>query len=215
VKLRLEEFGIPAKNCFYDATGKGTLGFAFAKEFGALCPVPIDSGAKATERPVRFDLFVEEKNKQRRLKRCEEHYAKFVTEAWFSVSEAILSGQIRGLPMDVMKELCLRTYSIGKGNRIEIEPKSGTPNKPGFIQRIGYSPDLGDWRHSASRAQEGSDSRSSGLEMICNPTMMGLIGWKNGRGKHEKLLRSPRIDQNMRLLKYKPQASGGLEIRPV
>lgn len=155
VKTRLRELGISTDSCFYDAGGKGTLGYAFSKVFGETCPIPVDFGAKATNRPVRFDLFVENPDGTKRLKRCDEHYHKFVTELWFSVSELIRSKQARGLPQDVMKELCLRTYiPNAPGNRIEIEPKvSGKPTKPGFIERIGYSPDLGDW---AAIAVEGA-----------------------------------------------------------
>jgi hypothetical protein len=165
VKSRMKELGIPPQNSFYDAGGKGTLGYAFSKVFGDDCPIPVDFGAKATSRPVRFDLFVEELDGTKRLKRCDEHYSKFVTELWFSVSELIRSKQARGLPEDVMKELCLRIYKpFGVGSRIEIEPKVGSsPQRPGFIERIGYSPDLGDW---AAIAVEGARRRGFKIARI-------------------------------------------------
>lgn len=193
VKVRLEQFAIPTNQCFYDATGKGTLGFAFAKEFGTQSPIPIDSGAQPTARPVRFDLFVEDANHIRHLKRCDEHYSKFVTEMWFSVSEAIHSGQVRQLPEDVMKELCLRTYTVVKGNRIEIEPKSGTPHKPGFIQRIGYSPDLGDW---AAFAVEGARRLGFQIKRLGNSLQSeddGFSWLDEWRDKHEQLIRSKQL----------------------
>lgn len=165
-KARLDSLDIPVENCFYDPGGKGTLGFSFAKVFGNNCPIPVDFGARPTDRPVRHDLFVEDKNASggRRLKRCNEHYKKFVSELWFSVAEAILSQQVRQLPPDVMRELCLRTYSNkNEGNKIEIEPKSGTPHKPGFIERIGYSPDLGDW---SAIAIEGARRRGFKIKRL-------------------------------------------------
>lgn len=162
VKKRADDLSIPYKNIFYDANGKGTLGYAFSKEFKDDSPIPVDSGSQPTDRPVRFDLFVEDNNGKKRLMKCSEYYVKFITEAWFSVSEAIRSGQVRELPMEVMKELCLRTYKP-KGDLIEIEPKDGTPNKPGFKQRIGYSPDLADW---AAISVEGARQRGFKIQRI-------------------------------------------------
>lgn len=137
IKKRLDELNIKPENCFYDSVGRGTLGNAFAKVFGSTCPIPVDSGQKATDRPVRFDLFVEE-NGVKRLKRCNEHYSKFVTEAWFSTREAIESQQIRNLPKTVADEGQLRLYKIVTGNRIEVETKDD------MKERIRKSPDLYD-----------------------------------------------------------------------
>lgn len=162
IKARLEQLEIPPANCFYDACGKGTLGMAFAEEFGKIGPVALDSGAKASDRPVRFDLKVEENGKPR-LKKCSEAYLNWVTEAWFSVGEAIRSKQVRQLPTDVMKELCLRYYLPATNNRVQIEPKSGSKTKQGFIERVGYSPDLGDW---AAFAIEGCRQRGFQIKRL-------------------------------------------------
>jgi len=79
-----------------------------------------------------------EREGEKRLKRCDEHYVKFVTEMWFSVSEAVQSGQIRELPKDAAREAYARTYKISKGNRIEIETKED------YKERMKKSPDLFD-----------------------------------------------------------------------
>lgn len=142
VQQRLSDLGIPIENSFWDSLGKGTLGNAFARIFGHITPNPVDFGQQPTARPVRFDLFVEEERngqKIRRLKRCDEHYSKFVTELWFSVREVIEGNQMRQLPKNVMEEGCLRIYQIVKGNRIEVEPKED------MKERISRSPDLFDW----------------------------------------------------------------------
>lgn len=145
IKNRCDQLGIPGTQVFYDSVGKGTLGFAFSKIFAiGQCPIPVDSGAKTNSRPVRQDLWVDEEDGTRRLKRCDEHYKKFITEMYFSISEAVRSKQVRQLPQEAMRELCLRIYSIAGNNLIEIEPKSGTANRPGFIERIGHSPDMAD-----------------------------------------------------------------------
>lgn len=138
VKSRLQELKVPVENCFYDSFGKGTLGFSFAQVFGSQTPRPVDFGQKATDRPVRHDLWVEE-NGGRRLKRCDEEYSKFVTELWFSVREVIQGNQMRELPRDVMEEGCMREYYKVSGNRTEVEPKED------MKERLECSPDLFDW----------------------------------------------------------------------
>lgn len=134
---RLKELDIKPEHCFYDSFGRGTLGNAFAKLFGSNCPIPVDSGQKATERPVRFDLFVGERE-NKRLKKCNEHYSKFVTEMWFSTREAIESQQVRNLQRTIAQEGQLRMYKIVTGNRIEVESKDDMKD------RIKKSPDLYD-----------------------------------------------------------------------
>lgn len=123
VKNRLTELKIETSNCFYDSFGRGTLGFAFAKIMGANCPVPVDSGMRPTKRPVRFDLFVEEVDGRKRLKQCDEHYTKFVTELWFSVREAVESEQVRGIDKETVREGCSRKFTKNRNNHLEIEPK--------------------------------------------------------------------------------------------
>jgi len=59
---RLQQLSTPIDNCFYDSFGRGTLGHEFAKLCGAKCPIPLHSGDQATLRPVRFDLYVEERD---------------------------------------------------------------------------------------------------------------------------------------------------------
>ena len=136
---RTKQSGISPENIFYDSFGRGTLGFSFAKVFGSNCPVPVDSGARPTARPVRFDLYVTEKDGSKRLKRCDEHYSKFVTEMWFSCRELIQSGQMRDLPRDVAEEGQLRLFSVVAGNKTEVESKDE------MKERVKKSPDLFDW----------------------------------------------------------------------
>jgi hypothetical protein len=129
--------GIPAENIFWDSFGKGVMGFHFAKLFGANCPIPVDSGGRATDRPVRFDLFVKEGN-TKRLMKCFEYYGKFITEVWFSTREAIHSGQVKNLNRAVAEEGQLRLFKTIAGNRVDVEPKDE------MKERIKKSPDLYD-----------------------------------------------------------------------
>lgn len=131
--------GIPPRNSGYDSFGRGTLGFAFTRKFGSECPVPVDSGGRCTSRPVREGLTVyDEVLGFERLKRCDEHYSKFVTEMWFSVRYAVESEQIRELPEAVALEGCWREYYTVAGDKIEVEPKDK------LIEHKGKSPDLFD-----------------------------------------------------------------------
>jgi len=140
VQRDLQRFNIPVENCYYDSFGKGTVGHAFALLFGHQTPKPVDSGARPSSRPVRSDLLIwDEAKHQKRHKRCDEHYSKFVTEMWFSVRYTIECNQMRELPHDVMLEGCLREYGVVQGNKTEIEKKSDTR------KRMGRSPDLFDW----------------------------------------------------------------------
>ena len=140
-KNKCEPLGIPPEHIFYDSLGSTQLGFAFAHVYGATCPVPIESGGAATDRPVRFDLYVDDPKAPngKRLKTCREQYSKLITEMWFSTREAIESRQIRGLPKHVAQEGQLRMFSIVTGNRMEVEPKED------MKERVKKSPDLYDW----------------------------------------------------------------------
>ncbi len=138
VRDRTVELGIAATHIFYDSFGKGTIGAAMARVFGFEVPVPVDAGAKPTERPVRYDLFIRDIHNVRRLKKCSEHYSKFVTEMWFSVRECIESDQLFELSEEVMLEGCMREYYTVVGGKIEVEPKDD------MRERTERSPDLFD-----------------------------------------------------------------------
>ncbi len=154
---------IDPSNCFYDSFGKGTVGFSFARKFGMNSPVPVDSSARCSQRPVRDDLYIkDDKRRERRLKLCAEHYSKFVTEMWFSVRYTIEAEQLRGLPEDVMIEGCSRVYYTvpgQMGDRIEVEPKED------MKERLGRSPDLFDW---LAIAIEGARQRGFRIAKLAN-----------------------------------------------
>jgi hypothetical protein len=145
VKADCEEEDIPGQNMGHDSTGRGGLGTALAREWSNKTH-PIDAGGRPTKRPVSADIFItDEETGQRRLLRCDEHYDRLVSEFNFSVRYAVESSQIRNLPEDVMDEFCARKWDKVRGDKKSVEPKDGTPQKPGFKQRMGKSPDLSDW----------------------------------------------------------------------
>lgn len=138
-KYYCEANSIPPENCFYDSTGRGSLGISYARLWSSKVN-PVEFGGTPSQRPVSQDIFtVDKATGNKRLKRCDEHYRKFVTELWWSVRLVIESGQLRGLTQDLCAEGCSREWKEVAGNRIEVESKDETK------VRIGKSPDLFDW----------------------------------------------------------------------
>ncbi len=131
---------IPPSNFFHDSTGRGGLGTALARVWSAECN-PVEFGGTATERPVSMGLYTYDMETQtRRLVQCKEHYDRLVSELWYQFRYAIESRQLRRLPEDVMDELAMRKWGRKVGNnKIRVETKEE------MKERIGRSPDLGDW----------------------------------------------------------------------
>lgn len=159
VRARCEKLDIPPNHVYFDSTGRGSLGSAFARQWSAfVCPV--EFGGKATDRPVTLDHWiVDPQTKQRRLKKCSEEYSKFVTELWFSVRYAIEAGQVRELPRDVAQEGCQREWKQVAGGRIEIETKDE------MKERTGRSPDLFD---CLATGIEGARRLGFGITKLAN-----------------------------------------------
>jgi hypothetical protein len=131
--------GIPPENFFHDSTGRGSLGTSLGRRWSNNCN-PVEFGGAPTKRPVTMDTFtIDRVTQQRRLKRCDEHYSKFVTELWYSLRYAIEADQMRGLPEDVMNELCMRQWESVANDKKEAESKLE------MKERTRKSPDLGDW----------------------------------------------------------------------
>ena len=129
---------VPPENFFHDSTGRGGLGTAIARVWSSECN-PVEFGGSATDRPVAIGLYTfDVDTNTRRLVKCKEHYDRLVSELWYQLRYAIESRQFRRLPEDVMDELCMRKWGR-KNNRIAIETKEK------MKERIGRSPDLGDW----------------------------------------------------------------------
>lgn len=137
IKQECDTLNIPPENVFFD--GRTMLMSAFARIWSDKVN-PVDFGGKPTERPVSLDMFIhEEETGTRRLKRCNEHYSKFVTELWFSLRYAIESSQVRGMTNELLEDAMPREWLTVRGNLIEAEPKHE------MKLRTGKSPDKADW----------------------------------------------------------------------
>lgn len=158
-KAYCESNGITPDNFFYDSTGRGSLGPAFARIWSPNIQ-PVEFGGPPTTRPVSTDLLMyDPKTRERRAKLCNEHYRKFVTELWFSVRYIIESDQMRGLPQEVAAEGYQREWKLVQGDRIEIESKED------MKKRTNRSPDLFDWLVTAC---EGARRRGFAISKLGN-----------------------------------------------
>ena len=139
VASECKALGIPGAHMFYDAGMRATAAVAMSKLFSTDANA-VNFGGSPSKRPVSGDEYVVDRQTgAKRLKRCDEHYIKFVTELWFSVRLSVMSRQIRELPRDVAEEFYLREWTKEKGDKYELEKKEDTKD------RTGVSPDLGDW----------------------------------------------------------------------
>lgn len=160
IKREIEAEGIPAANVFFDAGMRATLAVKMAQVVGQEVSA-INFGGNPTRRPVSNDEFLVDRDTgQRRLKRCDEAYLKFVTELWFTIRLAVISRQIRELPRDVADEFYQREWTREKGDKVQVETKDD------MKKRTGFSPDLADWasivaegarRHGFQIAMAGSE----------------------------------------------------------
>jgi len=157
------------EDVFYDSTGRGTLGTAFARLWSPHVN-PVEFGGKPSSRPVSLDI----------RKLCKDYYSKFVTELWYSVRYAIESGQIRGLPEAVMLEGCMREWTIVAGNKIEVESKDKTK------LRMGRSPDLFD---SFVVAVEGARRRGFQIQRLAGLSRQNNENWLNQLRDKQRLIR--------------------------
>lgn len=136
VRQECERLDIPPECVYFD--GRTLLMSAFARLWSPKCN-PVDFGGRTTNRPVSLDMHVlDEETGVKRLKLCNEHYSKFVTELWFSLRYAIESGQICGMTEEILNDATPREWKIVRSNLIEIESKSDTR------KRTGVSPDRTD-----------------------------------------------------------------------
>jgi hypothetical protein len=119
--------GIPPENFFYDSGMRTGLVNAFASNWSTKTN-PIDCGGSPSERAVSAQIQTP----------CNRYYSKYITEIWFNVRYAVEAGQFRGMTQQALDEFCAREWTMVKGNKIEVEPKSAMKSK------IGRSPDVAD-----------------------------------------------------------------------
>lgn len=157
MKTYCEMYSIPPQNAYYDAGMRATLAVSIARLFSTLANA-INFGGPATDRPVSADDFIyDEKEKKRRLKKCNEAYSKFVTELNYSVRMVVEAQQMREIPESVVREFEMREWYKVTGDRIELETKAETK------KRMGQSPDEADW---LAIAIEGARRRGFMIEGI-------------------------------------------------
>lgn len=140
VREKCEGLRVPPGNVAFEAGMRATLAVSFGRIFSGQAEA-INAGGSATDRPVSDDLLVDDDEKsvgQKRLKRCNEHYSKFITEMWFSVRALVEARMVREIPKGVVKEFSEREWIWARGTRYELESKED------FKKRWNYSPNKAD-----------------------------------------------------------------------
>jgi hypothetical protein len=117
---QLTKRGIPMEDFFYEPGMRTKLTVAFARITGKTGN-PVDSGGKATERPVAHGIDV----------KCCDYYFNFITEQWWAVRLAVESGQFRGMKESVLAELCAREWKYAASQKIQVETKAEMKRKTG------------------------------------------------------------------------------------
>lgn len=132
VKSKCASKGVPDEKVFVEAGMRATL----ATEFGRVMSPAVNMinfGGQATDRPVSNDLYVVEKDGTKRLKKCSEHYDKFVTELAFSVRELVRSSQAREFPKEAASEFERRKWEFVYGDRYRLETKDDYKKRNGGV----------------------------------------------------------------------------------
>lgn len=101
---------VDPKHAGYDSTGGGIpFGDIVSREWSPRV-LAVNFGGAPTDRPVSAFNNAP----------ANERYADKVTEIWFSAQEYIRSGQIRGLTIPLIKEMCSRKYETVKKNGVSM-----------------------------------------------------------------------------------------------
>lgn len=183
-KAECHRLGIPDENVFVEAGMRATLIVSMSRIMSSRINA-VNFGGAATDRPVSNDLFIyDEKTRTRRLKRCNEHYSKFVSEIWFSVRALVESNQCRELPEAVADEFYLREWRFVTGDRYELETKAECK------ERTGFSPNNAD---AAGVSVEGARRLGFVIERIptANEATDGRDDWLNLEvEKHKRLVKT-------------------------
>lgn len=184
VREECEREGIPAHHVFYDATGRGSLGTAFARLWPDGKNVnPVEFGGSPTDRPVSSELMIRDlKDGKFRLMTAKERFSKFVTELWWDVRYIIEADQMRELPEDVMLELSRRIWRTVRGDKYEVETKAE------MKERVDESPDLADWLATACEGAIRLGFKIEGMSKQAGPPTTDL--WKVDLKRRSEKLRS-------------------------
>ena len=178
-----ETEGIPPENVFFD--GRTMLMSAFARLWSDKVN-PIDFGAMPTSRPVSLDMRILDDNTGiTRLKRCDEHYSKFVTELWFSIRYTLESGQFCGMTEEILSDALPREWITVRGNRVEVESKKL------MKKRTGKSPDRTD---QVATALEGA--RRKGFQIA----KLGIMNPSKSTSDWQRLARETQSLHDKRLI---------------
>lgn len=129
---RCKARGVAPGNAGFDCTGAGgPFGDIVSQEWSPLVKRVNFSGSPSSKA-------VSNTNKTA----AKDFYANRVTELWYAAKPLMAAGQLKGFPMEVAKEICMRENF--KGAKGEDTRKLKVETKRELKARTGESPDLGD-----------------------------------------------------------------------
>lgn len=137
VKKELDKWVIPYSSFFFDGTGRSSFTAAAMREMGTSIQ-PVEFGGKASERPNFMGRRFQEGPEKGELMPCFMVFGKFVSELWFATRYLIEADQQRDLPEDTARDGYMRLWTLGAGNKIDVE------SKVEMKTRVNRSPDLYD-----------------------------------------------------------------------
>lgn len=154
-----------APRCFgldRTGTGRGVAAIISAEWSGDI--VQIEFGDMATERP----------SSTADGRPSYEVYSSFVTEMWYAAKDCLEGGQIRGIPLQARKELCMRTFKW-TGRKYHLEKKEDFK-----LRLMGNSPDDSDCFSGLVEV-----ARRNGLTAMTRNTNAQDRSWNNAETEEE------------------------------
>jgi hypothetical protein len=128
-----EKRAVSPENACFESSGSPTFADVVKREWSPRVKA-INNMGKPSNRPVGH-----EKGPDGRKVLCSERFENKATEIWFGAHPFLAAGQIRGVDVKLVGEICLRRLDKdGAGKRKKIESKRV------FRSREGHSPDDAD-----------------------------------------------------------------------
>jgi hypothetical protein len=121
------ENGVSDEHCSFDGSLRASIVVEYGKRW-SIRVAAIDSGGSATDRTysVIKEFNAKTKEETRRTVKWNEKVANLITEYWFAVAEALISGQVRGFSQcreTTVRQLCARVWKwVGKHKK-QVETK--------------------------------------------------------------------------------------------
>lgn len=119
--------GVAEEHCSFDGSLRASIVVEYGKRW-SIRVAAIDSGGTATDRTysVIKEFNAKTHEETRRTVKWNEKVANLITEYWFAIAEAIISGQVRGFTAcreTTVRQLCARVWKWVGRHKKQVETK--------------------------------------------------------------------------------------------